>query len=247
MSEKSFFRKYVIPTEKEVRNYSTKDQVILGATQLGTTTTALGATVYGINKGFNIAERKQLKELNYIKGLNKSVDTAHKIHKKWIDPGRKMYLDKTFNYGRTGKLEFPKQNTKTANTNKLPKNVVSINKQTNKSILAPKQVTEKQYNKFINKAITQDMQRTKITQPTFDYGNRYVKSKKYQKPHLPPGQTPSNQNLTKVQRFMGKAIKYGTRVGFGSIASVPMALLSTKSVADATLKKNINRNPNFPR
>lgn len=247
MSEKSFFRKYVIPTEKEVRNYSTKDQVILGATQLGTTTTALGATVYGINKGFNIAERKQLKELNYIKGLNKSVDTAHKIHKKWIDPGRKMYLDKTFNYGRTGKLEFPKQNTKTANTNKLPKNVVSINKQTNKSILAPKQVTEKQYNKFINKAITQDMQRTKITQPTFDYGKRFVKSKKYQKPHLPPGQTPSNQNLTKVQRFMGKAIKYGTRVGFGSIASVPMALLSTKSVADATLKKNINRNPNFPR
>ncbi len=247
MSEKSFLRKYVIPTEKEVRNYSTKDQVILGATQLGTTTTALGASVYGINKGFNIAERKQLKELNYIKGLNKSVDTAHKIHKKWIDPGRKMYLDKTFNYVKTGKLEFPKQNTKTANTNKLPKNVVSINKETNKSKMNPKQVTERQYDKFINKAITKDMQRTKITQPTFDYGNRYVKSKKYQKPHLPPGQTPSNQNLTKVQRFMGKAIKYGTRVGFGSIASVPMALLSTKSVADATLKKNINRNPNFPR
>jgi hypothetical protein len=247
MSEKSFFRKYVIPTEKEVRNYSTKDQVILGATQLGASTTTLLGTMYGINKGFNIAERKQLKKLNYTKGLSKSVTTASKIHKTWHEPSRKMYLDKYFHYGKTGKLEFPKQNTTTANTNKLPKNVVSIKKETNKSKMNPKQVTERQYNKFINKAILQDAQRVKITQPTFDYGERYVKSDKYKKPHLPPGQTPSNQNLTKVQRFMGKAIKYGTRVGFGSIASVPMALLSTKSVADATLKKNINRNPNFPR
>ena len=237
MSKKSFVRKYVIPTEKEVRNYSTKDKVILSATRLGASTTTLGATLYGINKGFNIAEKKGNASLRYVKNVSKSVDTANKIHKKWIDPGRKMHLDKTFNYAKTGKLEFSKQNTKTANTNKLPKNVVSINKQTNKSIMSPKQVTEKQYNKFINKAITQDMQRTKITQPTFDYGKRFVESKKYQKPHLPPGQKPSNQNKTKVQRFMGKAIKYGARVGFGSIASVPMAFLSTKSLADATLQK----------
>ena len=247
MSEKSFVKKYVIPTEKEVRNYSTKDKAITMATQVTASATTLGGTIYGINKGFNIAERKQLKKLNYTKGLSKSVGAVMKVHNQWIGPGREKNLNKVVHYQKTGKLEFPKQNTKTANTNKLPKNVVSINKETNKSKMNPKQVTEKQYDKFINKSFDEDMRRTRITQPTFDYGNRYDKSKKYQKPHLPPGQTPSNQNKTKVQRFMGKAIKYGARVGFGSIASVPMAFLSTKSVADATLKKNINRNPNFPR
>ena len=236
-------------TKKQyIKRNSSSNYVKAGATALG-----IGAITYASGKvSDKLYDNKIIKHSNKVNkhatSVEKGAKSARNFQKIVVDPNKKLAEQKINNYNERGKFKINSQ--KASNTNVAPqnKNVISLEKRGLDPRNASKQSRVNQV-KFMN---NKHNKLNSLIKPMIDNTNKFnnqIKSNrlKHNKTSsvkdlrdfkVPKNPKASNQNLTKVQRFMGKAFKYGSRLSLGSVASIPMAMFSTTSVADATLKGN---------
>ena len=246
-----------------IKRNSSSNYVKAGATAL-----SIGAITYGGGKiSDKLYDNKIIKHENLVNkhatSVEKGAYSASKFQNIVVDPNKKFAEQKINNFNEKGKFQINSQ--KASNTNVAPENKKVFNLE--KRGFDPRNTSkESRVNqvKFMN---NKHNKLNSFIKPMIDNTNKFndqIKSNRLKatptpknfrqalhnvtNPNppdaeikdfkVPKNPKASNQNLTKVQRFMGKAVKYGSRLALGSVASIPMAMFSTTSVADATIKGN---------
>ena len=217
------------------------------------TALSIGAITYAGGKiSDKLYDNKIIKHTNKVNkhatSVEKGAYSASKFQNIVVDPNKKFAEQKINNFNEKGKFQINSQ--KASNTNVAPENkkVFNLEKRGFDPRNASKQSRVNQV-KFMN---NKHKKLNSLIKPMIDNTNKFNDQisnnrLKHNKSNaikdlrdfkVPKNPKVSNQNLNKIQRFMGKAVKYGSRLSLGSVASIPMAMFSTTSVADATIKGN---------